>query len=174
MFLPGDILLYDAPAIRFNNIIPRLIRLITGNRVTHVALYLGELRGKHIILDALSDGIYVKDMDDIVSRDDGFKLYGISRLENQSHSGMYLTLAQQYNKSPYGILTILNLLLQHGYGRLFPHRAWKTWFRSEKGYICSEVCQLVVEDVESIKFPKPANLTEPDDYLSYPWIVTKV
>lgn len=141
MFQPGDVLLYHAEALKISNIIPRLIRLITGNKVTHVALYLGEVNQKHIILDALSDGIYVKEMSNIINREDDFNLYGIARLPIEKDLyGRFYEEALKVNNTPYGILTILNLLLQHGKTLIFPKKQWTTAFKSKKGYICSEVC----------------------------------
>jgi hypothetical protein len=171
MFQPGDILLYHAEALKISNIVPRLIRLITGNKVTHVALYLGEVDKKHIILDALSNGIYIKEMSNIINRDDDFNLYGIARLPIEKDLyGRFYDEALKFNNKPYGILTIINLLFQHG-KTVFTNKEWTTWFKSKKGYICSEVCQLVYENVVNTQFPKKANLTEPDDYLTNPWKV---
>ena len=59
---------------------------------------------------------------------------------------------------------------------LVPKKSWSSWCKSKKGYICSEVTQLVIEETlrrEGINFtfPKIACLVEPDDYLSFPWQV---
>lgn len=182
MFKPGDVLLYEAPAWKFANVIPKIIRLITGNKITHVALYLGINDKGHVILDALSRGIEVKTMSETELYDrhkDDFKLYAVATLPEitiDSSNVVFMFAAAKYTKVPYGFKTIFNLLLQHGMGRLF-NKPWKVWFKSKKGYICSEVTQLVVEDVlrlNQIKIPftKNASLTEPDDYLSEPWKVT--
>lgn len=171
MFQPGDVLLYQAEALKVSNIIPRLIRLITGSKVTHVSLYLGEVNQKHIILDALSDGVYIKEMSNILNREDDFNLYGIARLPmDKDLYGRFYDIAQAFNNKPYGILTIINLLLQHGKA-LITNKEWTTWFKSKRGYICSEVCQLVIKTAVDVTFDKPSNLTEPDDYLKYPWIL---
>ncbi|MCI4435893.1 MAG: hypothetical protein JHC33_03675 [Ignisphaera sp.] len=183
MFKPGDVLLYTAPALKFSNIIPRLIRLATGNKVTHVAVYLGTNEYGHVILDALSNGVKLKVMSEseIFDRKDDFKLYAISRLpecEAFSKSSVFMFSAAKYANTHYGYLTILNILLQHGKGRLF-NKPWSVWFKSKKGYICSEVCQLVIEDVLRLNkirvpFTKIAAITEPDDYLSAPWKVIEL
>lgn len=180
LFSPGDVLLYQAPAIKLSNTFPELIRLITGNKVIHVALYLGYNNG-HVILEALSDGVNIKTLGntEIYDRVNGFKLYGISRLPNISISSnniVFMVAAAKYNKSPYGYLTILNLLFQHMKTRIFPKLPWTVWFKSKHGYICSEVSRLVLQDVleiNNIKLPflKPAAVTEPDDYLAAPWKV---
>ena len=183
MFKPGDVLLYQAPAWKFSNIIPKLIQFITGNKVTHVALYLGCSLDGHLVLDALAGGILIKTMSEfeLWSRKDDFTLYGIARLpetHNINPARAFIILeAAKYSRKSYGFLTILNLLLQHGKTRLFPSKAWTTWFKSQDAYICSELCQIVLEDVfveVKLKSPfmKESNLTEPDDYLSYPWQIT--
>jgi hypothetical protein len=53
-------------------------------------------------------------------------------------------------------------------GRLF-NKEWKIWFKSNDAYICSESTQLVYEKM-GFKFKKIASLTEPDDFLTDPWI----
>lgn len=178
MFKPGDILLYKSePALKFSTVIPKLIQLSTGNNVTHVALYLGTVPGGYLVLDALAGGILLKTLsgDEIYKRKDGFILYGIASLDIDIPYSNLLREAVKYSRKPYGFITIFNLLLQHGKTRLFPDKSWTTWMKSKDGYICSEVCQLVLESVlqEYIKPPfiKKANLTEPDDYLVAPWKV---
>jgi hypothetical protein len=184
MFKPGDVLLYEAPAWKFSNIIPRLIRLITGNKIIHVALYLGTNEEGHVILDALSNGIKIKTMSEIELYDrhiDDFKLYGIASLPSlkiDPTNMVFMYVAAKYAPRPYGFKTIFNLLLQHGMGRFF-NKPWKIWFKSKRGYICSEVTQLVMEDVLrlnqiNIPFTKNASVTEPDDYLSSPWVVNVI
>ena len=183
MFKPGDVLLYTAPALKFSNIIPRLIRLATGNKVTHVAVYLGKNDTGHVILDALSNGVQLKVMseDHLYDRQDDFKLCAIASLDEckpLSSSSVFMFSAAKYASTRYGYLTIFNLLLQHGKGRIF-NKPWSIWFKSKKGYICSEVSQLVIEDVLrlnqiSVPFKKPAAITEPDDYLSDPWKVVEL
>lgn len=185
MMKPGDVLLYKAPAWKFSNIIPKLIQLITGNSVTHVALYLGSAYDGHIILDALSEGVLIKVMSDseIRVRKDDFMLCGIARLPEpyyiDSARSLILLKAVKYSRKPYGFLTILNLFLQHGKTRLFPNKPWTTWLKSKDAYICSEVSQLVIEDIlmefnRSSPFPREANLMEPDDYLNKPWEVIPI
>ena len=184
MFKPGDILLYTAPALKFDNIVPRLIRVITGNKVTHVAVYLGSIDESHIVIEALSDGVKIRTYSDAGLRDrkDDFKLYGIARLPNievEANNKVFALSAAAYTQTPYGYLTIVNLLLQHGRGWLFPKKPWTVWFKSKKGYVCSEVAQLVITDVLklnniAISFPKPAAVTEPDDYLVSPWEVIEL
>jgi hypothetical protein len=51
--------------------------------------------------------------------------------------------------------------------------------KSKDGFICSEVCQrvletLLLENHIALPFLKEANLTEPDDYLVAPWKVVLV
>ena len=63
--------------------------------------------------------------------------------------------------------------------KLFPKKPWTVWFKSKKGYICSEVVLHVTQDVLQlynmpIPFKKIPALTEPDDYLSSPWKVTEL
>lgn len=186
MFNPGDILLYDARALKFATIIPKLIRLITGNKITHVAMYLKKDGENHIILDALISGVKLKTLTTSQLYDrskENFKLYGISRLPEiellpdvVKKTDMFLWMAEKYAPSPYAIKTICNLLLQHGIGRIYPDKQWKVSFKSSKGYICSEACQLVMEDIIklnqiNITFTKVAAITEPDDYLKAPWKV---
>lgn len=180
MFIPGDVLLYTAPKWNFSTVYSKIIQLITGNRITHVALYLAvsSIPGKHLILEALSTGIHIKTVteDEIYIHEDGFVLCGISRLLVLPTNPVLLWSAAKYNTKPYGILTIINLLLQHGKTRLFPNKSWTSWFKSKNAYICSEVTQLVLEDVlkaNQIKysFKKDACLVEPDDYLSAPFKV---
>lgn len=182
MFETGDILLYQAvSAFKFSTIIPKLIQLITGNKITHVALYLGQTNGNHVILDALANGILIKTLSntEIYNRKDDFKLYGISQLNVEIPVTNLMVEACVYSRKPYGFTTIFNLLLQHGKTRLYPNKQWTTWCKSKDGYICSEVCQKVLEALLSenhIKSPfiKKANLTEPDDYLIAPWKVTEL
>ncbi len=178
MFKPGDILLYQATANKLSNIIPKCIQLITGNKVTHVSLYLGTSYGSHIILDALANGILIKTFteSELHNRKDGFNLYGIASLDVDIDVSKILLEASNYSRKPYGFVTIFNLFLQHGKTRIFPKKQWTAWCKSRNGHICSEVSQLVLENVllqNNIKppFVKPANLTEPDDYLVAPWRV---
>lgn len=182
MFKPGDVLLYQAPAWKLSNLIPKTIQLITGNKVTHVALYLGPSYDGHNILDALSEGIFMRSLTEaqIYNRKDDFKLYGIARLSttvNDTNVSAFLWSASKYTTKKYGYKTIFNLLLQHGKTRLFTKKPWTVWFKSHDAYICSEVTQLAIEDAFRLnqikfKFPKVACLVEPDDYLSAPWEVT--
>ena len=187
LFNPGDVLLYTSPGLSFSNIISSCIRLIQGNEIIHVALYLGANYEGHIILEALVDGVKIKTLSDrelynrTIKPADGLVLYGIARLPNIQVSlgnTVFALSAAKYNLSPYGYLTDLNLFFQHGMGRLF-NKKWKLWFKSKKGYICSEVAQLAVGDVLTLfsvplPFKKEAALTEPDDFLSDPWKVIKV
>lgn len=187
MFQPGDVLLYTAPPLTFKNLISHGIRLVQGSQVEHVAIYLGANDTGHIILEALSDGVNLKTLSDseiytrTIKPADGFVLYGIARLPDMKVSlsnKVFVLSAAKYDKAPYGYLTDVNILFQHGMGRLF-NKTWKVWFKSKKGYICSEVAQLVVEDVFNLfniplPFKKIACLTEPDDYLKEPWAVIKV
>jgi hypothetical protein len=157
--------------------------LATGNKVTHVAVYLGTNNDGHVILDALSKGIKIKVVPEawLYDRSDDFKLYGIARLPNMeqfSKTSVFMYSAAKYAESSYGYLTILNLLLQHGMGKFF-NKSWTIWFKSKRGYVCSEVSQLVIEDVLRLNqlkspFKKLATITEPDDYLTDPWKVIKV
>ena len=184
MFQPGDVLLYTAPALKFDNIVPRFIRVITGNKVTHVAVYLGMVNENHLVVEALSDGIKIRTYSEttIADRKDDFKLYGIARLPNLEvdfKNKIFAVSAAKYTHAPYGYLTILNLLLQHSRGWIVPKKPWVVWFKSKKGYVCSEVAQLVIGDVLELNnipspFKKPAAVTEPDDYLVSPWEVIKV
>ncbi len=183
-FIPGDILLYTAPALQFSNIIPKLIRLVEGSQVEHVAIYLGYNKG-HVILEALSDGVKIKTLSDTeiytrtIKPANGFVLYGVSRLQNievSSKNTVFTISAAKYNQSPYGYLTDINMLLQHGKCILFPKKPWTVWFKSKKGYICSEVAQLTMGDVLELNniplpFKKIACLTQPSDYLYEPWQV---
>jgi hypothetical protein len=171
MFKPGDVLLYTAPAWKFSNLIPKGIQLITGNKMTHVALYINQEGANHIVLNADSKGIFTLSMTEaeLYSRKDDFELYGIARLSNQLINPDLLRQASSsFFGKKYGYLTILNLLLQHGMGRLF-NKEWKIWFKSNDAYICSESTQLVYEKM-GFKFKKIASLTEPDDFLTDPWI----
>jgi hypothetical protein len=182
MFKPGDVLLYKAKSyLKFSTIIPKIIQLCTGNEVTHVALYLGSTKDGHIILDALTNGILLKTLsnEEIYNRKDDFILHGIARLEGIIPTSDIIIEASIYSRNPYGFLTIINLLLQHGKTRLFPKKLWTTWFKSKNGHICSEVCQLVLENLLQenkfiVPFTKKAHLTEPDDYLVLPWKVTLI
>jgi hypothetical protein len=180
MFKPGDILLYQAEsALKFSTIIPKLIQLSTGNTVTHVALYLGQdNKGNHVILDALANGILVKSFseEEIFTRKDSFRLHGIATLDIEIPTVNLMIEACVYSRKPYGFVTILNLFLQHGKTLLYPDKPWTTWMKSKNGYICSEVCQRVLENLMhenhiTPPFVKEANLTEPDDYLVAPWKV---
>lgn len=174
MFKPGDILLYKATSWKLSTIIPKLIQLITGNKITHVGLYLGQEEDKHVVLDALAKGgIKIKYFTDIEihTRKDDFILHGIARLPVEFDSLNLNLIALRYSNKPYGFLTIINLLLQHGKTRLFPNKKWAVWIKSNKGHICSEVSQLVLEEFVKETFQKEACLVEPDEYLSFPWEV---
>lgn len=170
MYKSGDVLLYESTGLTFKNLIAESIRLITGNRVIHVAFYWGTRGERHTIVESLgSVGVDVKELTDeeLVNHPDGFRLFGISRLEG---APMVVYKTYDYIGSHYGYLTIINLMFQHGKTRLFPKRPWTTWFKSRDGYICSELCQLIVEQaIPDYKFPKLAHLVEPDDYLTAPW-----
>ena len=186
MFGPGDILLYTAPTLKLSNLIAKGVGLVEGNKVHHVAIYLGADDKRHTILEALSDGVKIKTLDDncIYTRTDGkamgFTLYGFSKLPKIQVSvgnNVFAFSAAKYDGSSYGYLTNINILLQHGKCRLFPKKPWTIWFKSKKGLICSEVAQLVIKDVldlykMDLPFKKEAALTEPDDYLYAPWEVT--
>lgn len=178
MFISGDVLLYSAPNWKFITIFPKLIQLITGNKVTHVALYLGIKEGTdlHLILEALDNGVYIKAFteEELHTRSNGFILCGVARLPQLPQNVIALWPAAKYTTKPYGILTILNLLCQHGKTRIFPKKSWSVWFKSKNAYICSEVTQLVLEDILRVAqvkytFNRPACLVEPDDYLSSPY-----
>ena len=187
LFNPGDVLLYTSPGLKFSNLISNGIRLVQGSEIIHVALYLGANFNGHIIIEALTDGIKIKTLSDkelhnrTIKPADGLVLYGIARLPKIQVSlanTIFAVAAEKYTPAPYGYLTDLNLFFQHGMGRLF-NKTWKMWFKSKKGYICSEVAQLVVGDVLNsfhipLPFKKVACLTEPDDFLKSPWKVTKV
>jgi len=174
MFSTGDVLLYTAPRLTFANLVPRLIRLVTGNKIVHVALYIEpEINDKHFILEALFDGVYIKAYSEaeLYERMNGFKLYGVARLPNVTvNANALVSFAMRYNNKKYGILTILNLLLQHGKTRLFPRKKWSVWFKSKDAYTCSELTQLALE--EYFNPAKAAALVEPDDYLGKPWKIT--
>ena len=174
MFSTGDVLLYTAPRLTFANLVPRLIRLVTGNKVTHVALYIDtDEDNTHIILEALFDGVYIKILSEaeLYERMNGFKLYGTARLPDVTiNPNTLASFAMRYNQKKYGLLTILNLLLQHGKTRLFPKKEWSVWFKSKDAYTCSELTQLALE--EYFKPTKAAALVEPDDYLGSPWKIT--
>lgn len=175
MFKPGDVLLYTAPAWKFSNLIPKGIRLVTGNKMTHVALYINQEYSKHIVLDASIKGIFTLRMTEaeLYNRKDDFELYGIARLKDMPplDENSLIRISSSFFGKKYGYLTILNLLLQHGMGRLF-NKEWKIWFKSNDAYVCSELTQLVYEKI-GFKFDKPASLTEPDDFLKEPWIIIK-
>jgi hypothetical protein len=188
MFNPGDILLYTSPGLKFNNLISNGIRLIQGSKVSHVALYVGANERGHVILEALSDGVNLKTLvgDEIYNRKlkpaDGLTLCGIARLPNIKVSlgnTVFAIASAKYTQSPYGYLTDVNILLQHGKTRIFPKKPWTVWFKSKKGYICSEVAMHVIQDVLQlynmpIPFKKIPALTEPDDYLIDPWEVIEL
>jgi len=170
MLNPGDVLLYKSPGLHFNNLISHGVRFVEGNEVIHVALYLGN----NTILEALEGGVKIKVVKDLVNRPNGLVLAYVSRLPNFSTTYARLfSIAVCYNNKPYGYLTDFNIFLQHGKCLLFPGKLWTVWFKSKNGYICSEVTQLVYETLGK-SFPKLACLTEPDDYLNFPWIVTKI
>lgn len=176
MFNPGDVLLYTAPAWKFSNLILKGIQLITGNKMTHVALYLNKEHDKHIILDASAKGIFTLKMTEaeLYSRKDDFELYGVARLSNLQSpidQDLIIKISSSFFGKKYGYLTILNLLLQHGMGRLF-NKEWKVWFKSKDAYVCSETTQLIYEKMGYI-FNRPACLTEPDDFISEPWKMIK-
>jgi len=187
-FVPGDILLYTSPGLKFSNLISNGIRLVEGNKVIHVAVYLGSNAKGHAIVEALPDGVKIKSLSntDIYNRVDnhanGLTLYGIARLPNMevsSKNTVFAVSAAKYSQSPYGYLTDVNIFLQHGKTKVFPKKPWTVWCKSKKGYICSEVAQLVVGDVLELNniplpFKKIACLTEPDDFLYYPWQVITV
>lgn len=184
MFKSGDILLYAAPTLKFSNIIPRLIRLITGNEVIHTAIYLkSDGNNSNLVLDALPSGIYIKTFTDaeLLNRLDDLKLYGIAYLPNLfiNSSNTICLVAAKYAYHSYGYFTIINLLLQHLKTRIFTSSLFSIAFKSKDAYICSEVCRLVVDDVLRLNnIPSPFNklpaLTEPDDYLKHPWEIIKL
>ena len=168
-FIPGQVLLYSSPHLKFNNILANGIRLIEGNKVIHVSLYLGN----NFIIEALSDGVKIKYLSDLVNRDNGMVLYGISSLPNFMPTFDILTLfANIFINKPYGYLTDINILFQHGKCLLFPKKPWTVWFKSQNGFICSELILSILVNF-NLKFPKIPALTEPDDFLSAPWVVTK-
>lgn len=176
MFAPGDILLYEPNAFTFQNLIPEGIRLVEGNKVVHVAVYIGLASTGFYIIEAMTDGVHLKVIPDLINRSNGFKLYGTASLPNQKFNFTDLwSEAHKYDDKPYGYLTDGNLLLQHGMSRLFPNRPWQVWFKSKKGFICSELALLIISKFcNNFTFPKVPALTEPDDFLKSPWVVTLI
>ena len=172
MFSTGDVLLYTAPRLTFANLVPRLIRLVTGNKIVHVDLYIGPDHGNHVILEALFDGVRLRTFSEaeLYERMNGFKLHSTAKLPNVEISPVTLmAIAVNYEGKKYGYLTILNLLLQHGKTRLFPNKQWSILFTSKDAYTCSQLTQLALEDYFNPL--KPAALVEPDDFLARPWRV---
>ena len=167
----GDILLYkSATGFKFSTLVPELIRLCTGNKIIHTAMYLGEQEGKPLIIESAGNGVNLYRLNDVMYRQ-YYTLVAIARLPNLPKEA-YAYKTYRYVGAHYGVLTIINILFQHGKCRIFPKRPWTTWFKSSEAYICSELCQRLVEDVTSMTFPKPAHLVEPDDFLAYPWEIT--
>lgn len=183
MFKPGDVLLFCGRAWTFKNLMSKCIRLVTGNEITHVALYLKPFEDKHVILEALSNGVLIQVLTtaELYYKSNGDRLQGISRLliAKDKDLSQVFTHAYPYHGKKYAYLTDVNLLLQHGKTRIFPKRPWTIWFKSDKSkFICSEVTQLVLEKAlmelnVNPPFLKIPALTEPDDYLNTTlWEVT--
>lgn len=176
MYNSGDILLYETTAPHWSNILAQGIRLVVGNKVIHVAVYICPFQDKHIILEALDGGVFVKVISDIINRDNGLHLYGIASLPDITfNTEALLTVACNYDSCSYGYLTDINILFQHGKCLLFPKLPWTIWFKSKNGFICSEIAQIVLKILNpALTFPKIPALTEPNDYLVAPWTVKKV
>ena len=171
---PGDVLLYKCPgSLELSNIFAHGIKLIEGNEIIHVALLIGFTFDHYVILEALENGVRIKWVKDVINRDNGLVLDRIATIPNfQFDSKKLYAIASEFDGKPYGYLTDLNILLQHGKSRLFPNKEWTVWFKSKNGHMCSETTQLVYEAL-GMHFQKLAALTEPDDYLSTPWITNK-
>ncbi len=168
-FIPGDVLLYTSPHLKFNDILAHGVRLIEGSQVIHVALYLGN----SLIIEALNGKVSIKYLPELVNRTNGMVLYGISRLDgfNETYDSLN-KIASTFNNKPYGYLTDINILFQHGKCLLFPNKPWTVWFKSKDAYMCSETVLLIYQAFGKT-FTKLACLTEPDDLLKAPWTVIK-
>lgn len=170
-FNPGDVLLYASPYLKFNDILAHGIRLVEGSQVIHVAVYLDN----NTIIEALNGKVSITYLSDLVNRTNGMVLYGVATLPDTSikYQDIY-AIASLFNNKPYGYLTDINILFQHGKCLLFPNKPWTVWFKSKKGYICSELALLIYQALLNKPFPKLACLTEPDDFLKFPWTVKKL
>ena len=82
MFSPGNVLLYEAPALTLSNLIAKGVQLFIGNSTIHVSLYLGGTQEGHVIIESLSSGgvkIKILQEDELYSRKDGLRLKGIAK-----------------------------------------------------------------------------------------------
>lgn len=179
MFQPGDILLYGVNLLTCKNIVPRLIQLIQGSTVIHVAIYVNkDEQGNHIICEALlCDGVTKKVFTEttIITRPDGFILLGTKRHPEIKNVINLDKIVAKYIGKKYAKLTIINILFQHGMSRILTKRVWTNWFTSKDAFICSQLALTIIEDVLKennipYTFTKVPSLTEPDDYLKNPWI----
>ena len=169
-FNPGDVLLYTSPHLKFKYLLAHGIRLVEGSQIIHVAIYLDN----NFIIEALDGKVQIKYLPELINRTNGMVLYGTATLSNTSivYQDIY-AIASLFNNKPYGYLTDINILFQHGKCLLFPKKPWTVWFKSRNGYMCSETALLIYQALGN-KFPKLACLTEPNDLLKAPWTVTKI
>lgn len=174
-YLPGTVLLFRGHGPWWNSLLPRAIRLIIGNEITHVALCLQYLPQANIILVIESDvggGKLYWTTPNTLKTKKGTKLVAVANLLHpinldQNERYYLITKATSIaNTKPfkkYSYLTIAKLAFSHLRGRLglTPYHS----IPFPRAYVCSTLVSYLFNSIRPLNplFPCP-NVVEPDDY----------
>lgn len=178
---PGDILHFEVKsAFSFSRIIPRLIRLILGNKIVHSAVVVEILDdGSFIYVEAGPlTGIHANQADSITDTENhNFRLAKVTRLANENLRLAYMPTnhvkktAYEYLDKGYSYRNIFNAMINHTIGvvnKNYTREKYKVWLKSNgKSYMCSETVVKIYNDIfkdMSYKFfDRTPEVWEPDD-----------
>lgn len=192
LFRPGDILLFESSKWSFNNIVPKMIRLVTGNKIVHVGIVLDI---KHyspdwIVWAETFTGYGMRGNLSSIERlkedSDNLKLLGVAHLPDSWYQRYPIEskftevgrqIAKDKKSKSYSYRTIISFMIDHFY-RLFrpknePYRVWL----KPNGYVCSTLCATIIN--ETMKKYNPnwcgsnsnMDVWEPDNFATSPFMV---
>lgn len=155
----GDVLLYVHK--KHQTILEKLIRLVTGSKMVHSSVVQSTMEGK-VILEQLT--VRTQSLLDIYPLQPGEELYCYRPLFYPPEYKI-----RNFQQKPYGVLAILDCLLNHLIGLVIPIWRHKTMLAHwSKNNTCSGLVAVVLNLKDNVDWCPDPRVIEPEDYLKYP------
>ena len=157
------------------NVISRMIRLIQGNKHTHVALILNdepEQIDDYEILEI--ENLTGKSR--VVKLGDTLKYCRVIKIMKTEGYVMHSQIADNLVGKKYSGLALVDACINHLLGRFNSNHKYKKYLASEDKFTCSSLVATAIKryGYSTLRFPDDLSTVEPDDYDKSPWKVVAV
>lgn len=157
----GDVLMFEYR--RYDKLIPRAIRLVTGSHITHVGI-VQEVFGVKVVLEQLS--LRTHTLLNFYPRNSGEKIEVARPNFNVPKVNKYLFIPEKY-----GYWSIVDCLINHALGQV-PFLKWEyrpfftKWTKTRKEN-CSNLVAHALDLSKNVPWCKFPDVVEPDDFYNH-------